>query len=282
MKAQDEKWDWKITPATNWLGASFGELIAHKDLLFGIVRKDLLSSYQQTLLGPLWILIQPLFGVIVYMFVFNRIIGVSTQGIPPFLFYLTGITLWNLFADIVLSISNVITNNISVYSKVYFPRLITPLSGLLLQLTRFSIHFIFLCIVLVFYFIKGESDFHFPGLLFALGAVLIAALIAFGSGLLFSVISTKYRDVNSLMSMVIRLLIFVTPVFYSLETVPSKFSWVLQLNPLTAVFELFRTSLTGDAIVMPSLWYSFSFMIIIVAAGVLFFNKMTDKLMDVA
>ncbi len=276
------KEQWIITPKTTWLGTGIRELIIHKDLLFGIVRKDLLSSYQQTLLGPLWILIQPLFSVIVYMFVFNRLIGVSTMGVPPFLFYLAGITLWNLFSDLFTSTSSVIANNIGVFSKVYFPRLITPLAGLLLHLIRFSVHFIFLIVVLVFFIIKGKIVFDPLNFFPVIVSILLVAFMAFGGGLIFSVISTKYRDIGGFMQMMIRLLLFVTPVFYTLSNVPEKFSWVLQINPLTAPFEMFRSALTGELVVMPSLALSLGVTFFIVGSGILLFNKMTDRLMDIA
>jgi lipopolysaccharide transport system permease protein len=278
-----EDWDWKITPETSWFGVSIRELVEHKDLLWGFVRKDFLNAYQQTLLGPVWIILQPLLAVWVYVLVFDRIIGLSTDGIPSFLYYLLGVTLWNLFSDIFSSSSSVITHNLEVYSKVYFPRLISPLSNVLFNLLRFGIHFVFLLLVVVFYHFAGKVEIDFFRILLALPAITIVAAIAFGAGLIFSIITTKYRDLNGFVALLLRLLMFLCPIFYTVSSVPEKLKVYVLLNPLTVPFELFRYAYIGKGQLQAwELIYSCCFTIVLVAAGILFFNKMTDKLMDVA
>ncbi|GAO45198.1 ABC transporter permease [Flavihumibacter petaseus] len=281
--SQKENWDWKITADTSWLGVSVKDLIDHRDLLWGFVRKDFLNSYQQTLLGPLWILLQPLLAVWVYVLVFDRIIGVSTNGVPAFLYYLIGSTLWTLFSDIFSSSSSVIAGNLEVFSKVYFPRLIAPLSGILYNFLRFTIHFIFLLLVTVYYKITGGIDFNLFRLFLALPAVIVVAGIAFGAGLIFSILTTKYRDLNGFVSLFLRLLMFLCPIFYTASSVPEKLKLFVFLNPLTAQFELFRYAFIGKGQIMGwELIYSVGIMVLLVTMGILFFNKMTDRLIDVA
>ena len=279
----DEKWDWKITPKSQWLGVSIRDLMEHRDLLWGFVRKDFLNSYQQSLLGPLWILLQPLLSVWVYVLVFDKIIGLSTDGIPSFLYYLLGTTLWGLFADVFSSSSSVISQNLEVYSKVYFPRLIPPLSSVLYNFLRFGIHFGLLLLVTLYYYFKGTIDFDFFRLFLVLPAIVVVGGIAFGAGLIFSILTTKYRDLIGFVALFLRLLMFLCPIFYTASSVPTKLKLYVSLNPLTAQFELFRFAFIGKGQVLGwELIYSFVFMVILVAVGVLVFNKMTDKLLDVA
>lgn len=282
-KRSTSEWDWEIRPATSWLGSSVKELVAHKDLLWGLVRKDFLGAYQQTLLGPVWILLQPLLSVLVYVQVFVRIIGIKTDGIPAFLFFLAGISLWNLFSDMFLANSNIIANNAGVYSKVYFPRLISPLATVVMQLIRFFINCIFLFLVLGYFAWKGAVQVHPLQILLLLVPVLVITGIAFGAGLIFSIITVKYRDLNGFIQVIMRLLMFVCPVFYSMATVPEKYQWLVALNPLTAQFELFRYALFGSGEVsLPAVGYGILIMGGMVIAGVLLFNKMAEKVVELA
>ena len=277
-----QQWDWEIKPDTTWLGISIKELISYKDLLFRLVRKEFLSSYQQTLLGPFWIILKPLLTVLTYVLVFNKVIGISTQGIPSFLYYLVGITLWNLFSELFLTISRTYMSNIAVFSKVYFPRLIMPLSTLLLQSLLFGIQLLLLIVVLCYFNFTHQINLNGLHMLMAIPAILITAGIGFGAGLVFAILTVKYKDLFSLMQLIMNLLMFVCPVFYSLVLVPAKLKWLVNINPLSNQFEIFRYALLGSGEISGiQIIYSSVFMIAIVTFGILLFNKMGDKLMDV-
>jgi len=284
MKKDDKiAWEWEIKSRSGWLGASVKELFAFKDLLFGLVRKDFISAYQQTILGPFWIILQPLLSVLVYVLVFVKIIGLKTIGIPSFLFFLSGVTLWNLFADMFSATSNVITANIGVFSKVYFPRLIAPLAAVLLNLTRFMINAVFLFVVLFFYAVRGDVEVQAVHLLLLIVPVLVITGTAFGFGLIFSIITVKYRDLNGFIQILLRLFMFVCPVFYAQSIVPAKYASLVALNPLTVQFELFRYALYGSGEFSAALLlYSVGFMLLVLVIGILVFNKMAERMVELA
>jgi lipopolysaccharide transport system permease protein len=275
-------WDWEINKKTSWLGLSLKELLGYKDLLFRLVRKDFLASYQQTLLGPFWVVIQPLLTVFTYVLVFDKVIGVPTEGVPPFLYYLTGITLWSLFTDIFFGTATTFTQNVQVFSKVYFPRIIVPASIVLLHSLRFVFQLLLLLAVLLYYSFMGKVELHPSHMLLSLPAIVTMAGIGLGAGLIFSILTAKYRDLLSLMQLGIRLLMFVCPIFYSLALVPEKYKGLVSANPLASQFELFRFAFIGKGEVsMPYLLYSVAIMVLLVTGGILLFNKTGDKLIDV-
>lgn len=282
MSDKQLHWDWEITKKTSWLGVSGRELWAYKDLLFRLVRKDFLASYQQTLLGPFWIVMQPLLTVFTYVLVFNRVIGISTEGVPPFLYYLTGITLWSLFSDIFFGTANTFIQNVQVFSKVYFPRLIVPASIVMLHSLRFLFQVLLLLIVLIYYAATGQVELQPANLLLSIPAVVTIIGIGLGGGLIFSILTAKYRDLLNMMQLFIRLLMFLCPIFYSLSRVPQKYKTLVSLNPLASQFELFRFAFIGKGEISTTyLAYSVTIMLLLVAGGILLFNKTGDKLIDV-
>ncbi|TFZ63384.1 ABC transporter permease [Hymenobacter sp. UV11] len=247
------------------------------------MRKDFLLSYQQTVLGPLWVLLQPIMTMVTYVLVFGKVIGVSTQGTPPILFYLAGIVLWNLFNDAFVGTSTTFRDNVHIFSKVYFPRLIMPFAQVSGQLLRFSIPFLLLILLIGFYWVFTP----WPGLstaplfLVPLVIVLVAA-ISFALGLIFSVITGKYRDITYVAGLGIRLLMFLTPVIYPVSYLPEKWRWLAQLNPLTTLFEVFRLALLGKGMAtVPQFLYSFTCTLVLLIVALLVFNKQGDKLIDV-
>lgn len=282
MTEKQAEWDWEIKTQTTWLGASLKELYSYKDLMFRLVRKDFLTSYQQTLLGPLWVLLQPILTVIIYVLVFYKMLGGKTDGVPPFLFYLIGITLWNLFSDVFINTASTFSQNARIFSKVYFPRIIVPISVMVVHSTRFLIQLLLLVVVLFYYYFTGDVELHVRGALWAVPAVFITAMIGLGAGLIFSILTAKYRDLLSMVNLMMRLLMFICPIFYSVQNVNQKYKWLFFLNPLSSPFELFRYSFIGTGEVsLVHLAYCSVVMVLLVAAGVLFFNKMGDKLIDV-
>lgn len=284
MKPQNKtEWDWEIRPRSTWLGNSWSELVAYKDLLFGLVRKDFLGAYQQTLLGPAWIILSPLLTVLVYILVFVKIIGLTTAGVPSFLFFLSGITLWNLFSDMFLSTSNIITTNIGVFSKVYFPRLIAPLATVLLNLVKFLVNAGFLLLALAFFAVGGDVEVSFLRLLLLVIPVLVVSGTAMGFGLIFSIITVKYRDLNGFIQILLRLFMFVCPVFYAQATIPVKYAGLVAWNPLAMQFELFRYALYGVGEVNAAgIIYGLAFMLLVLLAGILLFNKMSERVVELA
>ena len=284
MLIAEKKLAWKIEAKSSYWNLNIKELISYRHLLGRLVRKDFLINYQQTLLGPLWILFQPLLTLVTYVFVFNKIIGVSIGGkLPPVLFYFSGIVLWNLFNDSFFAISKTFRDNIHVFSKVYFPRLIVPLAGIATQFLRFVIQLGLMLVLLVYFVAFKGFNFTFTWYLAALPLVVLGVgLVSMSLGLIFSVVTAKYRDLSNFLDIFIRILIFVTPVIYPLSAVKESIRWIVALNPLTSLFELFRLGLLGEGTVSAGqLLYSLVFIIVSLFTAILVFNKQSAKLIDV-
>ena len=282
MLQEKLKWEWEISKKTSWLGVSIKELYQYKDLLFGLVRKEFLSSYQQTLLGPFWVLLQPVLTVLTSVLIFHHIIGVSTEGVPPLLYYLAGITLWNLFSEIFLGTSVTFTQHVHIFTKVYFPRIIVPLSVVFLTGLRFMVQLLLFTAALIFYSITGAVEIHWTSLLLAIPVILVTAGIGLGTGLIFSIFTAKYRDFLGLLQIILRLLMFICPIFYPMSIVPHKFKWLMTINPLSVQFEMFRFALLGKGqFTDQQAFYSISFTLLLLIGGLLWFNKTSDRLIDI-
>ena len=257
-------------------------MLSHKDLLFRLVKRDFLASYQQTALGPLWIFLQPLLVTFTYVVVFKSVIGISTDASPSPLFYLLGIIVWNFFSDSLLSISYTYSAYSAIFSKVYFPRLIVPFSYLLVNLIKFGIQFLLFLLLFFFFLIRGENlspNWHL--LLMPLCLLLIAGL-SLGSGLIFASLTAKYRDIQNLLSFLLRILMFVSPVIYPLSIVPGKFKALFLVNPLTPVIELIRYGFLGSGYHQwISLAYCTAITMVIGITGIVLFNRRDGRIMDV-
>ncbi|UOQ67732.1 ABC transporter permease [Hymenobacter volaticus] len=279
----DKEWDWQIESHTSWWGSSLIELWEYRYLTVGLVRRDFLLIYQQTILGPLWVLLQPVLTMLTYVLVFGNVVGISTGDVPAVLFYFAGIVLWNLFNDAFLGIAATFRDNAQIFGKVYFPRLIIPISRLTGYFLHFGIQFGLLLLMLAWYVVfRGLPLPATSWLLFVPIAILLVGTISLALGLLFSVLTAKYRDITYLISMGVRLFMFITPIIYPLNRVPVQWRWVVQLNPLTPLFELFRRALLGQGTVQFSqLAYSGTFATILLLAALLLFNKQGDRLIDI-
>jgi lipopolysaccharide transport system permease protein len=276
--------EWVIEATSSYFDLNIKELLSYNHLLFRLVRKEFLINYQQTLLGPVWILFQPLLTMITYVFVFNKIIGVSIGGkLPPVLFYFTTIVLWNFFNDSFSAVSKTFRDNIHIFSKVYFPRLIIPFASIATQFFRFLIQFAFLIIILIYFMLFKGFHEKFTLYLLALPLVIfLVAMVSLSIGLIFSVITAKYRDLSNFVDIFIRVLLFVTPVIYPLSAVKQSIRWIVELNPLTPLFELFRLALLGEGTVsLPQILYSVVFILFSLLIAILLFNKQGSKLIDV-
>jgi lipopolysaccharide transport system permease protein len=276
-------WDWEIGATTSDWSWNIKDVWQYRHLLFSLVKRNLILNYQQTILGPFWTLLQPLLTLIIYVLVFGKIVGVSTGSLPPVLFYFSGIVLWNFFSDSFLENSNTFRDNIYLFSKVYFPRIILPVSVTTTHFFRLLIQLLFLFLLILFYSIV--KDFHIPFswqlLLFPFSVFMIGSL-GLGLGLACSVLTAKYRDLSNLVVIGIRLLMFVTPVIYPLASIKSQLQWIVLLNPLTPFFELFRLSLLGEGtITLGQLVASTLFIITVTIISLLIFNKQGNKLIDV-
>jgi lipopolysaccharide transport system permease protein len=283
MSETKTTWDWEISSKTSYWGTSLSELWSFRYLLAGLVRRDFLLRYQQTILGPFWILFPPLLTLVTYVLVFGKFVGIPTGTLPPVLFYFSGIILWSFFNDSFTGTATTFRNNVGLFSKVYFPRLIVPLSVISTQLYNFLIQLMLLFLLIVYYWLfEGLTWPVSAGMLLFPVTVITIAVLALGMGLFFSVLTAKYRDLSYMIGLGVRLFMFVTPVIYPLSAVPEKVRWVVQLNPLAPLFEAFRLSLLGEGTVSPSqLVYSVVFTAVFFSGSLLLFNKQGDKLIDV-
>ncbi|MEN9919880.1 MAG: hypothetical protein RL662_2316 [Bacteroidota bacterium] len=282
---EDEHWDIVIKPKEKGLNLNLKEIWRYRDLLVMYVQRDFIATYKQTILGPAWFFIQPVFSTLIYMLVFGGIAQISTDGLPQALFYMSGIVCWNYFNECFNKSSTTFSGNASVFSKVYFPRLIVPISSLVTNAIKLAIQLFLFFSFYVYFFINGASiSMNSTVLLFPL-LILMLAGIGFGLGILVSSVTIKYRDLTILISFAISLLMYITPVIYPLSAIPEKyaaFRWIIELNPLSSIIEAFRYSILGTgAFSWMGLAYSFGFTIVISLLGIYTFNKVERRFIDI-
>jgi len=281
---EEEHWTGTITPTTGWLDIRLDEIWRYRDLLALFVKRDFVAQYKQTVLGPVWHVIQPLFTSLMLLLVFGTIAGVSTDGIKPsFLFFMSGITIWTYFSACLTGTSNTFVSNAAIFGKVYFPRLILPLSTIVSNLVKFGIQFGLLLVILVFCAIfKGESYYFGVGWLLIIPILFIMAGMSLGLGIIISAMTTKYRDLNVLVTFGVQLLMYVTPVAYPLSYLAGKkYAWFVKLNPLSPLVEGFRYAIFHKgSFDITSLGYSAIFMIIVLFIGIVLFNRVEKSFMD--
>lgn len=278
------RWDWEISARKSYWHWDVKSILAYRHLLFRMVRKEFLVNYQQTVLGPIWIFVQPLLTLLTYVLVFGKLIRVPTSPeAPPVLFYLAGIVLWNFFNEGFLMISRTFRENIHVFSKVYFPRIIIPLSVLVTQFFRFVIQLSLLFLLLLYYYwFEGYEPVFTTALWYLPIAIIGAGMLSLGAGLIFSVLTGKYRDIINIVEVGIRLLFFVTPVVYPLSIIPNSMHWLVKLNPLTSFFEAFRLALLGGGqVTINELAYSFLVAFLILLFSVFLFEREGSRLIDI-
>ena len=271
----------EITPNNRLLNFNFKELVSYKDLIRMYIKRDIVTFYKQTILGPLWFIIQPILTTVMFMFVFGNLAGISTDGIPGPLFYFAGIILWNYFASCLNATSNTFRANQGVFGKVYFPRMVVPISVTVSNLVKFFIQFgIFLIIYIVYAFKGAGVAPNWYAFLFPLLVVMSAGL-ALGFGIIFSSMTTKYRDLTFLLQFGVQLWMYATPVIYPLSTMPADKQWIFELNPMTSIVETFKYGAIGSGVFSWSwLAYSFGFMLLLLFVGIIIFNKVEKDFMD--
>lgn len=246
MNKENTEWDQIILPKRGLFDLRLKQVWRYRDLLWLLVRRDFISFYKQTILGPLWFVIQPLFTIGIYVFIFGKLAKISTDSIPLPLFYLTGITAWTYFSDCLLKTANVFRENASIFGKVYFPRLIMPISVVISSLVKFVVQLILLAVLMLYYKITGTA-LHFTGYIFAFPLfVIMMACLGLGLGLIVSSLTTKYRDFILFLSFGISFMMYASPVVYPLSALPPKFALVLSFNPMATVIEGMRMALFGQ------------------------------------
>lgn len=282
MSDVEEKWDLEIVPNTGLFDINWRELWQYRDLIFLFVRRDIVATYKQTILGPLWFFIQPLLTTVMYVIIFGNMARISTGSSPKILFYLGGITIWNYFQECLLKTSETFIANQNLFGKVYFPRMVTPISIVISSLFKFFIQFsLFLLAWLYFLFQKtpGVSP-NITIFLFPFYIILMSGL-GFSFGILISSLTTRYRDLRFLIQFGIQLLMFATPIVYPLEIASEKYRWLLLSNPITGIVEAFRYSFMGQgSFSYTQLIYSFLFMSISLFSSIIIFNRVEKTFMD--
>lgn len=276
-----QKWDLVIKPKKHIFDIHLKDLWRYRDLIVLFVRRDFIASYKQTILGPLWFIIQPVLTTLMFTVVFGRIAKIPTDGIPPFLFYLTGLTAWNYFAACLNSTSNTFVANAGIFGKVYFPRLAVPVSIVISGLFRFAIQFLLLIILIFYFLIKGYPiNISLYALLIPILLIIIASM-GLGFGIIFSSMTTKYRDLTNLLGFGVQLWMYATPIIYPLSEIPQKYKVFIIANPMTPIVETFRFALLGKgSFDLLYLSYSLIFTILLLAIGIVVFNKVEQSFMD--
>jgi lipopolysaccharide transport system permease protein len=276
-----KEWDLVIEPQSSLLQLNLKDVWRYRDLLWLLVKRDFVSFYKQTILGPLWFFIQPLFTTIIFTFIFGNLAGLSTDGLPQPLFYMAGITAWNYFADCLTKTSTVFRDNANIFGKVYFPRLIMPLSIVVSNLVRFGVQMLLFFMMIGYYAYTG-ADFHLNAyvLLFPI-LVLMMALLGLGLGLIITALTTKYRDLAFLITFGVQLMMYATTVIYPLSAAPAAYKWVIELNPMTGIIEAFRYGFLGEgSLTLQTLGYSVIFTLVSLFLGVIIFNKTEKTFVD--
>ena len=280
MENKNTEWTNVISSEHSLFKLNLKEVWDYRDLVYMFVKRDFVSSFKQTILGPLWFFINPIFTTVVYLIVFGNIANLSTDGAPKILFYLAGVTLWNYFSSSLGGTSNVFVGNASIFGKVYFPRLVMPITIVISNLMKFGVQFLLFLVVFLYYWYLGEVT---PNLwvLFTPVFILLMSLFALGVGMIFSSLTTKYRDLSMLLSFGISLYMYATPVIYPTSMLSAKIQPYAKYNPLTGIFEGFKYAWMGVGEFHPiMLVYSSVIILILLAIGTVIFNKVEKGFMD--
>jgi lipopolysaccharide transport system permease protein len=273
-----------IIPKKNLFDINLKEIWQYKDLLFLFVRRDFVATYKQTVLGPLWFIIQPIFTTLMFTLIFGKLASIPTDGLPPILFYMCGITCWNYFSESLSKTSNTFTSNANIFGKVYFPRLIVPISIIISNMVKFIIQGIIFLLFFYYYYLIGANIN--PNITIAVLPLLLLLMagLGLGFGILISSLTTKYRDFQFLVVFGVQLFMYATPVVYPLSLAKEKlgsYSWIAFANPMSSIVEAMKYAFLGQGqFSWHLLLYSFIFMIILLATGVIIFNKVEQNFMD--
>jgi lipopolysaccharide transport system permease protein len=279
--SETERWDLTIKPKSQWYDLRLAEIFRYRDLLSLFVRRDFVALYKQTILGPLWFFLQPIITTLTFTIIFGNLAGISTDGIPPLLFYLAGVTLWNYFADTLTKTAETFTANAGIFGKVYFPRMIVPLSIVVSNLIKMGVQLLLFLFVWVYYFLV--TDFVHPNWILLLVPLLILQMGVLGLsfGIIISSLTTKYRDLKFLVVFGVQLMMYAAPIVYPLSIVTGKYrTWILA-NPVTAIVETFKVAFLGAGeLNWMYLSYSFIITIFFLILGLVIFHRVERNFMD--
>jgi lipopolysaccharide transport system permease protein len=283
-KNSNEEWLFEITPKNNFFSLNLKEVWQYRDLLFLFVKRDVVTVYKQTILGPLWYLIQPLLTSVTFTIIFNNVAGISTGSVPPFLFNLAGITIWNYFTACLTGTSDTFRSNASIFGKVYFPRIIVPISIVVSNLLKFGIQFLIFIAVYIYYYLQGAAVSLNSSVVFLPILILLMGILGLGLGMLISSLVTKYRDFSFLISFGVQLLMYLSAVMYPMALIKDKipnYGWLVEYNPLAYIIEATRYMLlTVGQMSLSGLFYTFAVIIMLFFIGLLVFNKTEKSFID--
>ncbi|MBL7901682.1 MAG: ABC transporter permease [Bacteroidia bacterium] len=276
-----ESWDLVIEPKSKWYDLQLSEILRYKDLLFLFVRRDFVSLYKQTILGPLWFFIQPIITSITFTVIFGNLAKISTDGLPQILFYMCGVTLWTYFSDTLTKTSDTFTSNAHIFGKVYFPRMIVPLSVVVSNLIKLGVQFILFILVWLYYLMSGDSLNPNSALLLVPFLIILMGFLGLSFGIIISSLTTKYRDLKFLVVFGVQLLMYASPIVYPLSIVPDKYRWMILANPVTSIIETFKYAFLGvGEFNWMHLAYSFGFTLVLFILGLIIFHRVEKSFMD--
>lgn len=281
MHTESEHWDLVIQPKSKWYDLQLREILRYKDLLFLFVRRDFVSLYKQTILGPLWFFIQPIITSITFTVIFGNLAKISTDGLPQILFYMCGVTLWTYFSDTLTKTSDTFTSNAHIFGKVYFPRMIVPLSVVVSNLIKLGVQFILFILVWLYYLMSGDSLHPNSALLLVPFLIVLMGFLGLSFGIIISSLTTKYRDLKFLVVFGVQLLMYASPIVYPLSIVPDKYRWIILANPVTSIIETFKYAFLGvGEFNWMHLAYSFVFTLVLFILGLIIFHRVEKSFMD--
>ena len=276
-----QQWTSVIRPVSGWFDIHLGSIWRYRDLIMLFVRRDFVAVYKQTILGPIWFLLQPLFTTLVFVVIFGKVAKLSTDGLPQVLFYLSGVVAWRYFADCLSKTSNTFVGNAGIFGKVWFPRLTVPISIVISNLITFGIQFVLFLGFWVFFYIKGADISPRPIILLLPLLIIQMAALGLGLGIIASSLTTKYRDLTQLIGFGVGLWMYATPIVYPTSLIPEKWQWLIALNPMAPIIEAFRYAFLGAGTVYPwQMGLSLGTTIIILIIGIILFSRIEKNFMD--
>lgn len=277
----EEKWTTVLKPKHHLWDVNLKELFSYKDLIFLFVKRNFVTKYKQTILGPLWLIISPIITTLMYVLVFGNIAGLSTDGTPQMAFYMSGNILWIFFAYCVNQTSNTFVSNASVFGKVYFPRLVAPISTVLTGLLDFAIQFALFLLILLVYILTGTKVGITPWVLLTPLLIIQLAMLGMGVGIIVSSLTTKYRDLTILVTFGVQLWMYASPIVYSVSQIPERYRFIYLLNPVSPIVMIFRYAFLGTGYIPFVSWgISWITTIAVMVIGVLLFSRIEKTFMD--
>ena len=277
----NESWTLIIQPKKKWYDLRLREILRYKDLLFMFVRRDFVSLYKQTILGPIWFFIQPIITTVTFTVIFGSLAKIPTDGVPQILFYMCGITLWSYFADTLTKTADTFTANANIFGKVYFPRMIVPLSVVVSNLIKLGVQFLLFILFWIYYLSIADSVHPTFALVLVPYLVVVMGFLGLSLGIIISSLTTKYRDLKFLVVFGVQLLMYASPIVYPLSIVPAQYRWLILANPVTSIIETFKYAFLGmGEFNWLHLGYSSLCTLFLFIIGLLIFQKVEKSFMD--